>query len=97
MDQSKVPLLDALVDYRVGDRYGFTPPGHRQGSGVDDRVLAVLGREPFLADVLANGGLDDRRSSRGYLRRAEELMADAVGAQQAWFPPAGVHCPSRPQ
>jgi arginine/lysine/ornithine decarboxylase len=42
MDQSDAPLLDALVDYRKNSRYGFTPPGHRQGRGTDDRVLSVL-------------------------------------------------------
>ena len=32
MDQSEAPLLDALVDYRKSNRYGFTPPGHRGAS-----------------------------------------------------------------
>lgn len=89
MDHSRAPLLDALTAYRNADRYGFTPPGHRQGRGVDDRVLSVLGAEPFRDDLLSNGGLDDRRSSNKYLRDAEDLMADAVGAEQAWFSTCG--------
>ncbi|MBU8829118.1 aminotransferase class I/II-fold pyridoxal phosphate-dependent enzyme [Mycolicibacterium goodii] len=89
MDQSEAPLLDALNEYHASNRYGYTPPGHRQGRGVDDRVLRVLGREPFLSDVLANGGLDDRRSSNGYLQKAEDLMAEAVGADTAWFSTCG--------
>ncbi len=89
MDQSEAPLLDALADYRVQNRYGFTPPGHRQGRGTDDRVLQVLGREPFLDDVLSSGGLDDRRSTNKYLQRAEDLMADAVGAEKAGFSTCG--------
>ncbi|MGV0744086.1 aminotransferase class I/II-fold pyridoxal phosphate-dependent enzyme [Mycolicibacterium sp. XJ870] len=89
MDQTQAPLLDALNDYHAADRYGFSPPGHRQGRGVDERVLRVLGREPFRSDVLANGGLDDRRSSNGYLTRAEDLMAEAVGAKVAWFSTCG--------
>jgi arginine/lysine/ornithine decarboxylase len=89
MDQSDAPLLDALADYREKNRYGFTPPGHRQGRGTDDRVLAVLGREPFLDDVLASGGLDDRRTSNQYLKHAEDLMAEAVGADVAWFSTCG--------
>ena len=37
MDQSKTPLLDALADYHRSERYGFCPPGHRQGRGTDER------------------------------------------------------------
>jgi arginine/lysine/ornithine decarboxylase len=89
MDQSRAPLLDALVEYHQLNRYGFTPPGHRQGRGADDRVLRVLGREPFRDDVLASGGLDDRRTSNKYLGDAEDLMAEAVGADVAWFSTCG--------
>ena len=87
--QADTPLLDALTDYHRAGRYGFTPPGHRQGRGTDDRVLAVLGRDPFRADVLASGGLDDRCTRNGYLQRAEDLMAEAVGADTAWFSTCG--------
>jgi arginine decarboxylase len=89
MNQSKAPPLDALADYHQQDRYGFSPPGHRQGRGTDERVLAVLGRDPFRADVLASGGLDDFRSSAKYLSQAEELMADAVGASTTFFSTCG--------
>lgn len=89
MDHSQAPLLDALADYRARDGYGFTPPGHRQGRGADPRVLEVLGRQPFRDDVLASNGLDDRTSSGRFLARAEELMADAVGASTAFFSTCG--------
>ena len=89
MDHSAAPLLDALVDYHARDRYGFTPPGHRQGRGADPRTRAALGEDAFRSDVLATAGLDDRTSSHGYLSRAEELMADAVGAEQAFFSTCG--------
>ncbi len=88
MDQLRAPILDALDDYRRRGRYGFTPPGHRQGRGVDDRVLQVLG-DAFRSDVLASGGLDDRRARGEYLSDAEELMADAVGAEMAFFSTCG--------
>ncbi len=89
MDQSAAPILDALVDYRKSNRYGFTPPGHRQGRGTDDRVLDVLGHVPFRDDVLASGGLDDRRTTNKYVKRAEDLMAEAVGADVAFFSTCG--------
>ena len=87
MDQSEAPILDALVDYRKAGRYGFTPPGHRQGHR--QRVLSVLGREPFHDDLLVTGGLDDRRARGKVLQRppspydvdpAWERYPDAAGA-----------------
>jgi arginine decarboxylase len=89
MDHSRAPLLDALGEYHRLDRYGFTPPGHRQGRGIDPRVREIMGLEPFRDDVLASAGLDDRTSSCGYLPQAEELMADAVGAEHAFFSTCG--------
>lgn len=89
MDQTAAPLVEALAEYHRLGRYGFTPPGHRQGRGVDDRTRAVIGADAFRADVLASAGLDDRSSSHGYLKRAEELMADAVGAEHAFFSTCG--------
>jgi len=80
MDQSRAPLLEAIEDYRRNDRYGYTPPGHRQGRAIDHRVLDVLGQQPFADDLLASNGLDDRLSSNQYLLHAEQLMAEAVGA-----------------
>lgn len=89
MDHSRAPLIDALAEYHRVGRYGFTPPGHRQGRGVDGRVLEVLGRDAFRADVLAGPGLDDRLARGGYLAEAEKLMADAVGAESAFFSTCG--------
>jgi arginine decarboxylase len=89
MDHSQAPLVDALARYHEAGRYGFTPPGHRQGRGIDPRVSEVMGHEPFRDDLLASAGLDDRSSSGGYLKHAEELMADSVGAQHAFFSTCG--------
>lgn len=89
VDQSRAPLLEALDAYRRDGRYGFTPPGHRQGRGVDPRTREVIGPDAFAADLLASGGLDDRLMSNGYLSDAEQLMADAVGADIAFFSTCG--------
>jgi arginine decarboxylase len=89
MDQNETPVLDALAEHQKLDRYGFTPPAHRQGRGVDPRVLEVLGEQSFKSDVVASSGLDDRKSSNGYLSKAEQLMAEAVGADKAFFSTCG--------
>ena len=68
-------------------------PGGLVGLGpVRDRSHALLrglvtaiGRDAFCSDLLATVGLDDRKSSHGYLSHAEQLMPDAVGAEQAFY------------
>lgn len=82
-------MLEALAGYHRKDRYGFSPPGHRQGRGADESVRAVVGSDLFRADVLARGGLDDWRAGSGILTDAEQLMADAVGAETAFFSTCG--------
>src|SRR3954471_15828764 len=89
MDHSKAPVLDALAAYHQDGYLPFTPPGHKQGRGADPRVREVLGDDVFRSDVLATAGLDDRMSSNGVLQRAQELMADAVGAEHAFFSTCG--------
>ncbi|MEU4493402.1 DegT/DnrJ/EryC1/StrS family aminotransferase [Streptomyces sp. NPDC023998] len=89
MDHSEVPVLQALEDFRNRGDVVYGPPGHKQGRGVDPRVLDVLGADLFRADVLMLNGLDDRRLSHCVLERAEELMADAVHAEHAFFSTCG--------
>src|SRR4051812_27264913 len=89
IDHSRAPVLDALADFwRRGDTV-FGPPGHRQGRGIDQRVLDIMGEGAFASDVLSMNGLDDRRQSGGILQQAQELMADAVGAEHAFFATCG--------
>ncbi|MFE5208962.1 aminotransferase class I/II-fold pyridoxal phosphate-dependent enzyme [Streptomyces sp. NPDC056600] len=89
MDHSRVPVLEALEDFRRRGDVVFGPPGHRQGRGADPRVKEILGEGVFSSDVLDMNGLDDRRLSQGVLSEAQELMADAVGADQAFFSTCG--------
>ncbi|GAA3051479.1 ornithine decarboxylase [Streptomyces roseofulvus] len=89
MDHSRAPVLDALEHFRARGDVVFGPPGHKQGRGVDPRVADVLGLGVFRADVLLLNGLDDRRESQGVLEQAQELMADAVGAERAFFSTCG--------
>src|SRR5438105_13870446 len=95
MDHSRAPLVEALADYHRLDRYGFTPPAHRQGRGIDPRVREVMGLDPFRDDVLASAGLDDRSSSGAYLQQAGGVRADAGGAEHAAFATCGGSRPVR--
>src|SRR3954469_22766737 len=89
MDHSRAPVLEALAAFRQRSDTTYGPPGHRQGRGVDQRVLTTMGEGVFASDVLVLNGLDDRRQSQGVLAQAQELMADAVGADQTFFSTCG--------
>lgn len=89
MDHSRVPVLEALEEFRRRDDIVVGPPGHRQGRGADPRVRAILGDGVFASDVLALNGLDDRRQSQGIIEQAQELMADAVRADTCFFSTCG--------
>lgn len=89
MDHSRVPVIEALQEFRRRGDVVVGPPGHRQGRGADPRVVEVLGAGVFASDVLSLNGLDDRRQSQGVLEQAQELMADAVGADTAFFSTCG--------
>ena len=68
------------------------PVGSPAGPRADEHTRGVIGADAFRADVLASVGLDDGSSSNGYLRRAEALMADAVGAEHTFFSTCGSSC-----
>ncbi|GHF59678.1 ornithine decarboxylase [Streptomyces mashuensis] len=89
MDHGRAPVLEALAAYHARGHVAFTPPGHKQGRGVDPAVRDVLGDGLFRTDVLAVGGLDDRLTRHQVLRHAEELMADAVHADHTYFSTCG--------
>src|SRR3954469_12662029 len=89
MDHSRVPVLEALQEFRRRGDAVYGPPGHKQGRGADPRVAAIVGEGVFASDVLSLNGLDDRRQSQGVLEQAQELMADAVHAEQAFFSTCG--------
>ncbi|MET8764221.1 ornithine decarboxylase [Lentzea sp. NPDC004782] len=89
MDQNKAPVLEALQAFRECGYTPFNPPGHRQGRGVDPRVLEILGEAVFAADVISVNGLDDRLNRQGVIEQAQQLMAEAVDAEQAFFSTCG--------
>lgn len=89
MDQSEAPVLEALRDFRRQRFTPFTPPGHKQGRGAARSTVDALGADVFGSDILAISGLDDRTSSHEVLARAQQLMAEAVDAEHAFFSTCG--------
>ncbi len=81
-DHRRTPLLDAVSAYRAEDTLSFTIPGHKGGRGIPAETAAVLGMAGFVNDFPLAGGANDLETT---LRQAEDLAADAFGAERSFF------------
>src|SRR3954447_5507990 len=85
LDQRHAPVLEALRAYHECDPASFSIPAHKGGASLDELTREVLGDGPYRADAPAHKGLDDRVSSNKVQSFAQQLAADAFGAEQALF------------
>jgi len=84
-DHRRAPLIEALEAYHATGVAQFCIPAHKQGAAVEDGTAGALGLSPFRGDVLLHKGLDDRTGSNSVLQLAEDLAADAFGADESHF------------
>jgi arginine decarboxylase len=84
-DQSRTPYVDALLRYRERGYTPFHTPGHKRGKGAPAKLREALGAEVLAVDVAMAGGVEDTRESTALVHQAEELAAEAWGAERAWF------------
>src|SRR5215208_3418159 len=85
LDQRRAPLLEALEAFHECDGASFSIPAHKAGRSLDDMTRRVLGEGPYRGDAPMHKGLDDRVSSYKVQSLAQQLAADAFGADQALF------------
>ena len=83
--QSATPYLDALLAHRAAGFAPFHTPGHKAGRGAPDKMVEALGLPLLQADVAMAGGVDDTRESAGLVQMAEQLAAEAYGAESCIF------------
>jgi arginine decarboxylase len=84
-DQHRAPMLEALRAYHECEPASFSIPAHKAGRSLDELTRDVLGYGPYRADAPMHKGLDDRVSSYKVQSFAQQLAADAFGAEQALF------------
>ncbi len=83
-NQKKTPYVDALKSYIKEGVTPFDVPGHHMG-GINTEFKKVIGDNAYKCDVNAPRGLDNLNHPTGVLKEAEELMADACKADEAFF------------
>jgi len=83
--QPTAPYLEAITAYGFRGSTRFHVPGHKGGEGADPGLRSALGDDALLLDIPQDiEGIDIGPSPTPY-ERAEQLAADAYGAQRAWF------------
>lgn len=85
MNHEQTPYYDALVDYIEKDVLTFHVPGHQQGRGVDPQFRDFIAKNGLKADITQILGMDDIHRPTSVCKLAQELAADAWGADYTYF------------
>ena len=90
--QTKTPLLDALRDRTNHPHAPFYAPGHKGGRGISQPLVELLGAQVFQADLPELPELDNLFNPEGVIEEAQNLAAEAFGAEHTWFLANGSTC-----
>ncbi|HBV88114.1 MAG TPA: arginine decarboxylase [Desulfosporosinus sp.] len=82
--QGKAPIYEALLKYKSMRVVPFDVPGHKQGKG-NPELTEFLGEKCLAVDVNSMKPLDNLVHPVSVIKEAEELAADAFGADHAFF------------
>lgn len=83
--QARAPLFEALRAYLGKDMAPFHTPGHKQGRGIDPELLDLLGPNVFAIDLTELPEVDNLHDPDGVIKEAQELAAEAYGADHTFF------------
>ena len=85
LNQTRMPLFEALVNYANEDVVPFHTPGHKQGKGAHPGFFDFVGLNALAVDLTEIAELDDLHEPRGVIKEAQELAADLYGADHSFF------------
>ena len=82
--QKKAPIYEALEKFRKKRVVPFDVPGHKRGRG-NPELVELLGEKCDNLDVNSMKPLDNLCHPVSVIKEAEELVADAFGAEHAFL------------
>ncbi|MEB3749406.1 aminotransferase class I/II-fold pyridoxal phosphate-dependent enzyme [Geobacillus icigianus] len=85
MSQLETPLFTGLLEHIKKNPVQFHIPGHKKGAGMDPEFRSFIGENALAMDLINIGPLDDLHHPRGMIKRAQELAAEAFGADYTFF------------
>lgn len=83
--QLRTPLFDALVALAEARKVSFHTPGHKSGKGISTRFRKFVGSKIFTIDLTTLDEVDCLQKPVGVIREAQELAAEAHGADRSFF------------
>lgn len=84
LDQNSAPLYEAMKAHRLNRVVPFDVPGHKGGRG-NKRLTDFLGESCLKNDVNSMKPLDNLCHPVSVIKEAQELAADAFGAENSIF------------
>lgn len=90
--QERAPFFEALRDYLKKDMVAFHTPGHKYGRGIDPEFLDLVGPNMFRIDLCELPEVDNLHDPEHVIKEAQELAADAYGADYSFFLVNGSTC-----
>ncbi len=82
--QEKTPIFDAVKKYVSDNTIPFHVPGHKQGRGIPE-FCEFVGKNTLSIDLTCLPDTDNICNPKGVIKEAEELAAEAFGADKAFF------------
>jgi arginine/lysine/ornithine decarboxylase len=83
--QYRTPLFDALVALAEAKKVSFHTPGHKSGKGISTRFRKFVGSKIFAIDLTTLDEVDCLQKPVGVIKEAQELAAEAHGADRSFF------------
>ncbi len=85
LSQYETPLFDGLIRHAQKNPVQFHIPGHKKGAGIDPTFRNFIGDNALSIDLINIGPLDDLHSPKGIIKQAQDLAAEAFGADHTFF------------
>jgi arginine decarboxylase len=85
LDHNRTPLFTALTEHAARRPVQFHIPGHKTGVGSDPEFRAFIGDNALSIDLINIAPLDDLHQPTGVILEAQQLAADAFGADYTFF------------
>src|SRR5580698_3031863 len=85
LDQHRTPYFQALLEYVDSGVLPFHTPGHIQGIGMDLAFREFVGDNICAIDLTPMPGIDDLLQPTESIKEAQQLAAEAWGADNTFF------------